>query len=260
RVYSRALSAQEIADQYRQGARKFNVDLQKGLVGHWELSEESYNPATKRLTDNSAYENHGTSGNAGSFATDRMGQSDEAMSFNGTNDYVDCGNDASLSQTSIISMFGWVNGGGNQVAKTFIGQWDIGINQRSFSIRTQSDKLEVLLSDDGAYNSEHKKLYRSSIVVFDDLWHYVGFTFNAGTLKLYVDGVEDTNPTKIYDDAITTLHDSTADLNIGCALNNNVPTNYFNGSMSDVRIYNRALSEGEVGRLYESYGSKFMRN
>ena len=62
--------------------------LQKGLVLHAPLSQERYNPATKRVGDLTPYENHGVSANAGVFVADRMGQSDRAMSFNGTSDNI----------------------------------------------------------------------------------------------------------------------------------------------------------------------------
>jgi hypothetical protein len=53
------------------------------------------------------------------------------------------------------------------------------------------------------------------LTAFDDAWHHIAFTFDSGTLKLFVDGVEDVNPTKTNDHAISSLHDSTADLSFG---------------------------------------------
>jgi len=71
--------------------------LQKGLVLHLPLDQESYNPTTKRVTDKSAYGNHGTSANASSFTIDRMGQSDRAMVFDGDDDQINIPHDDSLN-------------------------------------------------------------------------------------------------------------------------------------------------------------------
>ena len=62
-----------------------------------------------------------------------------------------------------------------------------------------------------------------------------------------MDGIEDTNPTKICDDPITSLFDSSADVTIGCDLYYGSTCHYFEGAMDDVRIYDRALSAEEIG-------------
>ncbi|MEA1999304.1 MAG: LamG-like jellyroll fold domain-containing protein [Euryarchaeota archaeon] len=73
------------------------MSLSRGLVGHWSLDEESYNPSNKRLTDKSAYNNHGTSANAASFVADRMGQADRAMDFDGDDDEITIPHNDSLN-------------------------------------------------------------------------------------------------------------------------------------------------------------------
>lgn len=78
--------------------------LQKGLVLNMDLDSSHYNPATKRFTDKTPHSNHGTSHNAASFTTDRMGQANRAMTFNGTSDYVDAGNGDSLQMSAFIKV------------------------------------------------------------------------------------------------------------------------------------------------------------
>jgi hypothetical protein len=81
----------------------------KGCVLHAPLDEESYNPATRRLTDKSAFGNHGTSAVDASFATDRKGQVNRACAFDGTTDHIDCGNGSSLQIADTdFSICGWV--------------------------------------------------------------------------------------------------------------------------------------------------------
>lgn len=229
--------------------------LQKGLVGHWKLSESSFNPATKRFTDSSPYSNHGTGsgtqlGGSPTFQADHMGQSNMSTPFNGSDDYIRIPDSVSLSPTSKISVFCWVKGSAS-AQSTILSKYDTGIDQRSYSMWVSTDKLRSIISDDGTYTNI--KDYRSSIVAFDNTWHFVGFTFNAGTLKLFVDGIEDTNLTKTTDDTITTIHNSTADATIGCYLNSNAPTSFFDGDLATPRIWDRNLSADEITFLYKSY-------
>jgi len=72
------------------------MSLTKGLVGHWRLDKEHYNPNTKRVTDLSAYCNHGTA-QSGNFTTDRMGQAGRAMVFDGNDDQINIPHDDSLN-------------------------------------------------------------------------------------------------------------------------------------------------------------------
>ena len=77
--------------------------------------------------------------------------------------------------------------------KPFEAQSDIVLNQRAFLVRVAGDttKFKVLISEDGGVAALNIKEYTTSINVFDDSWHLIGFTWNSGTFKFYVDGVED---------------------------------------------------------------------
>jgi len=75
--------------------------LQKGLVGHWTMSQDSLKGSL--LGDKTPYENDGTIYGA-TFTTDRMGQPNKCMYFDGVDDYIDCGTnqqDLSLSSATI---------------------------------------------------------------------------------------------------------------------------------------------------------------
>jgi hypothetical protein len=79
--------------------------LNKGLVGHWTMSQDSLKGSL--LADKTPYENDGTIYGA-TFTTDRKGQANKAMSFNGVDDYIDCGNNESLDITGAITMSAWI--------------------------------------------------------------------------------------------------------------------------------------------------------
>jgi hypothetical protein len=232
------------------------MSLQKGCILHASLDQESYNPSTLRFTDKSAYGNHGTSANAANFAADRMGQVNRAEVFNGSSDYVRILDGNDLYAPSTLSVFCWIKGNPQNV-KAIVGHYDNALEQRGYRLVSgASAQIITLISDDGTWTVGHRKYYLSSITTLDNSWHSVGFTFNAGVLKVYIDGVEDPNPTKQIDEAITTIHNSTADVSVGATFVNTVPTNHFTGSIADVRIYNRVLTQQEITYLYESYRPK----
>lgn len=163
-------------------------------------------------------------------------------------DYITIVRDASLLVGSTISVLAWVYGtvGSSDYA---IGHWDDN-NQGSWAIGSYDaapSPMIVVLSDDGTFTAGHRKYYRGSVNGFEaTVWHHLAFTFNAGTLTLYVDGVADPSPVKTYDDAIVGLHPSTADATLFCILNTGVPSNYYTGRLALPRIYDYVLTAAQI--------------
>lgn len=185
---------------------------------------------------------HGNHGTLGGFAFPptvasgwNPGQTGRGLNFDGASDNVRIPDSESLSPTSAMTAMVWVKGA-TQNNKGILSHYDAGISQRAVMIWSSGELSEMVISSDGTLDAGHTKRYRSSIVAFDSTWHLIGFTFDAGTLKLFVDGVEDTNPTKTNDDAITTIHNSTADVMLGCFLSSDTPAGFFNGGIDQPRI------------------------
>jgi len=78
------------------------VDSQpQGLVGYWNFDQGSGTTAS----DSSGYNNHGTIYGA-SWTSGKVGG---ALSFDGLDDYVDCGNSETLDPTQEATVEAWVN-------------------------------------------------------------------------------------------------------------------------------------------------------
>ena len=103
----------------------------------------------------------------------------------------------------------------------------------SYNVTTQ--KLWISDHLNGAYDYS---------TVLGGNWRYVVFTYNRTTRSLYVDG------TLVASQNITTPIPSlpTDFLRIGSHTNN--VAQQFQGSIDDIRIYNRALSANEIDSLY----------
>lgn len=143
----------------------------------------------------------------------------QALDFDGADDYVDCGNPAALQITDDISVVAWIecgNHGAGLVQDNFMGRAD-GANQHSWAMMSNDTNIQdvkVWVCDDGTYGGGGTTTYQTTDHPLTNGWHMVGFTFSSGVLKIYVDGVEDTNINKVLDDA-SSIFNGTAHTCVG---------------------------------------------
>ena len=76
----------------------------------------------------------------------------------------------------------------------------------------------------------------------DGSWMHAAATFDGTTMRLFIDGVEEAS----LDAPGLTINANSLAMGIGAQSDG---TRYFQGQMDDVRIYNRALSEGEIRKI-----------
>jgi len=82
---------------------------------------------------------------------------------------------------------------------------------------------------------------------FANQWYHVAMTMKAGTLYFYVNGVQK------YTDAAGGPNTPNPYLTIGCELDSSHnPNRYFNGTVDEVRIWNRGLSQAEITAMYQT--------
>jgi hypothetical protein len=217
--------------------------LQKGLVGHWTMAQDSLKGSL--LADKTPYENDGTIYGA-TFTTDRKGKANSAMSFDGVNDYINCGNGASLNITDKITISAWVKPVGPH-EDGYGGIWHDGAG---------STRNRILLANDGALLAQYiiggvyASCQTSSGVIPLNTWKQVIFTYNGSEIAFFVDGVKKSSTL-----ANGGISPSSGNRQIGWG---HGETYHFNGLIDDVRIYNRALSETEIKTLYNSYNPKIV--
>jgi hypothetical protein len=229
-----------------------SVQLEKGLVGHWKFDGNA--------KDSTPNENNGTVTGA-SLTTDRKGQSNKAYSFNGTSDKIDIG-----SESAIDGVF---SGGGSVVAwinPSSDGEGNFGriIDKASgdsagYRIFVSGEsggfvKLRFLVFFDGVSNGEW--VTSSAVVPLTTATH-IAVVYNSDSVSnnpvFYVNGTALTVGAGLTEDNTpngTFVSDSGSDLTIG---NTADTSRTFDGSIDDVRAYNRALSAAEITALYDSY-------
>ena len=132
----------------------------------------------------------------------------------------------------------WKNAGNNRA-------WNIGPSKTS---DTNGKKLMIYLSADGDGLNPIKRYYGTTDVS-DGTWHHVAFTWDNGTLKLFVDGSEETTIKEV-DHSMTTILNSDGLITVGCTFANGVPANFGSGGRADIRIYNSTLTATDISDIY----------
>jgi hypothetical protein len=210
------------------------------LVGEWKLNESSGNAA-----DTSGNGNTGTVYGA-TWTTGKYGN---ALSFDG-NDYVSVADSNSLDfGANDFTIAFWVKpnalGSDHEFISKFYntGTWGDGI---ILEHAAGGVGLRFVTRPNTADTIGTQVSYANSISV--GYWSHVVALRTGSTLKLYINGLEKASTTGSADNVNTNVNMEIGRLgSIG---------RYFNGTIDEVRIYNRSLSADEIKALYEE-NSKF---
>ena len=201
-------------------------DLLQGLVAYWKFDEGSGTTA--------ADSRGGTTGNLTNSPTWVTGKSGNALDFNGINNYVQIDS----GQFASCSMSAWIKPGGATVAlQNIIG----GTNSLG-----QADFLSYI-----SLNDDWLTIYNGSSYIYGNHfgfggWNHVAFTFDGttGNFIMYQNGSQtQTGHSNYYNCRATSI-----------GMFSIVSGRYFNGTIDEVMIFNRALSAGEIRLLYENPG------
>ena len=248
RIYNRALSQSEITRLYDNYKPKVVINsLNKGLVGYWPLDSKSMKSAST-TADLTPQGNDGTLYGrplASRLTTDRKGVENSAMAFNGTGDYVDTPTNQITNYPLTISVWFKVTGVDSQV--TIISYNKRSESAKYIQLETRIIGVNKLLSAQVRnINGWSQSIYSSS-VLSNDIWYNGVVTINSSNyLKLYLNGI-------LVNDYGNVVNFENVINNFAIGRLRYTSESFFTGSISDVRIYNRALSADEVKMLYEKY-------
>jgi len=244
RIYNRALSAVDIAGLYQYSGTTIIPPAgcaPTGLVGWWKMDEGT----GTTTADSSGGGNTGTLVAAPTWTTG--GKINDALTFNGTSQYVSVPDVASLRLSSAWTASAWVKvsalPASGAVAKILTR--DDGAGNSSYALSLDNGDIcssaAWLVSFDDAGGTIHPVCYLTTITT--GAWYHLVGTWDGTTLTMYVNGV----PTA------ANVPGALPTSNTGGALeiaNEYTNTWYFNGTVDDVRVYNRTLSASEVRDLY----------
>ncbi len=169
------------------------------------------------------------------------GKYGNALSFNGTTNYVDLGNPTALKATGSMTWSAWVKATGTP--------WDDGqIVARStdtagWQLKTTPDTgvRTFGISVWGSGATTRTQRYSKTLLALNT-WYYVAGVYNAAakTLDIYVNGVLDNGTLR------GTIPAAQAIPSIDPTVGKRSNGLYFIGTIDELRIYNRALSQAEI--------------
>jgi hypothetical protein len=208
------------------------------------------------LKDRTANDNDGSQNGALGNVVRIDGKVQKCWDFDGQSggnaDWIDCGNDTSLQITDDLTAMCWVKYDGSG-RPALLKYGTVGSTRAWFLGRSSvsAAKFQIIFSDDGTYDAGHRKNWYSSIDAFVSAeWHHIAVTFDGGTVKMFVDGQEDTSPTKTEDDAITTIHNTAKNLTL--AAYDDTTTDAFEGAVDMAHVFSRVLTPAEIETRYNN--------
>lgn len=247
KVYTFALDEDQVKADYLGGKRGLSAKmgggdldwLSHGLVGYWNM-DDGVESEGETVTDKSGNSNNGTlygdngvGDNGSGMTATASGRFGTAAEFDGTDDYIDIPNPASSTKGTLAA---WVypDDASPSFQEFFI---DAGAapNRIYFLRYNTSGNLSV------RYGSMPADV-DTGVNVPEHTWSHVATSWNSGNYYVYLNGSQiasGTYPGSTIADVTATI----GSFNSGTSL-------FFDGTIDEARIYNRALSPAEVEKLY----------
>jgi len=222
------------------GALKFwHVEnLPEGLVSWWEFEGNA---------DDSIGNNHGSLENGSTIILDN--DKGNVLRLDGDGDYVDCGNDNSLNITDEITISAWVYLLDQSDSYPGI-VWKEDVFMLRYSpLIPEGESFQMFFNNgsEGPSNPWGPGV-QSDPYTDERRWYHVVGTYDkdggADNLRIYIDGQLEDQDTRT-----GAINSSTGNVYIGAYAS----VHFFNGSIDDVMIFNRALNETEVMELYSGF-------
>ena len=205
-------------------------------VGIWDFDDQTAN-------DSSGNDNNGTI-NGAIFTTegDTPTGTGYAMSFDGSNDYVIVNNNF-VTDPESLTVSAWLMKTGEGASFECVlhtsGSASIGDSEYWIGV---ADSTNYLVATIGARTGVGWSAGQTNIVATEGKWYHLLATWDGSVVKVYVDG----NYIKEYN--LSSYSDAGTPTRFGSSSNGTVYQ--FNGLVDDVRIYEEALSETQIKKLY----------
>ncbi|PWB55564.1 MAG: hypothetical protein C3F06_02190, partial [Candidatus Methanoperedenaceae archaeon] len=210
------------------------------LVGWWRFNNEVGESSSSFID----WSNHGNTATciSTSCPTSTTGKSGKALYFDGSNDYLNAGNGASLDITGNITVVAWIRPGRLETAylvkKASSGSTD------GYELSLSSSTGKAYFRVNGKTSGNTYKLFSTSKFPVDgNTWVHLAGVYNKNKLQIFFNGNLENSMT-----GPANILSNTDNLEIGGPDD----SRYFKGTIDEVRIWNRALSPEEIKASYNS--------
>ncbi|WP_162386051.1 LamG-like jellyroll fold domain-containing protein [Spirosoma endbachense] len=175
-----------------------------------------------------------------SATNDRLGNPSQAYNFDGSAGCIVVSNWGILTGNAARTISVWFKTTIPASPQYMVSWGFLGTNQ-SNNIGTYTDGNNSTRSLGFFATDVNTLAVTDAVQYYDGRWHLLTFTHDGSTLKLYLDGTVQKTATNV------TLNTASSGLAIGRFATGPY---YFAGSLDEVRIYNRALTDTEVQQMY----------
>jgi len=240
RITEFARTHDEIRNNYQKGVVIVDeevrlIDLQpfpaSGCVGYWGFDDGSGNVAK----DGSGYGNDGNLTNMDN-ADWVNGKIGKGLVFDGTDDYVDCGDNDLFTQNN-FTVLAWCKW--SEVKEVMIISKDDEYHLEYRNLHGASN-FHMTVNLSGSWKGGFKEyMWRPQI----NQWYHLAGTRNETSITYYINGQR-----KAAEEGTGILNNTANPLNIGRRSQNDY---YFKGVIDEASIYDRALSEKEIASHYQ---------
>lgn len=213
-------------DDVGDGVSKANDSSIYGVTAVWN------SPRTKTTTD-LAYQTGGSS------------------TLDGTgNNSIDCGNLPQYNFTTAFTVNAWTKFMGANTSSTDVivskGKVDVSSPYDGWYIdyKANSQAYYFRLSNSTTSSSDYLVYWYSSYNQTYNYTHMATASFNNGVMKFYLDGV----PVVTKTSTITNINNTGGNLKFG--IHSGFNGDYWNGTIDEVSLYNRSLTDEEIMSLY----------
>jgi hypothetical protein len=256
-----ATGSNSVETLYNNGSPLTSMSGFTSLQGWWKLdATATFDGSNWSIPDDSTNSNTGTSfgmTQANLVQSDlsfTSGYSPYALDFDGTNDYIDCGDsdDFSFGNGTTDSEFtfsAWINADNYPSGSICILGKDQTNNNREYVLGVWNAKVKIFIKSQGGNNQQS---IDSTTSLSANQWYHIAATYDgrggsnaADGLTIYINGIAET-PTNITKQSYTAMSNTTSYFAIGQYFN----AAFFNGKISNVSIWNTDLTSAQVSELY----------
>jgi len=216
---------------YRNSTLNATTVISDGLVSYWSFNNDTYDYWGS---------NDGTPVGDPSQTSGKVGN---AYTFDG-NDYVNT--NSIMDLTSGMTLSAWVN-------RDVTGAWDVIFS--NWQEGTDNGYIFAIPSDDLLYFYT-KGTWHFGTITIGTGWHHVAVTQDgSGNKRFFIDGLEDGTA------QVATVPD-VSPITARIGVQGNLLSNYFNGEIDEMMVFNTSLSALQINQLYQGsrYGGDVMNN
>ncbi len=212
--------------------------LRQGLIAYYPFHGNS--------SDESGHGNHGLL-KGPTLTTDRHNSSDSAYQFDGQDDYIEIPSSASLAPVRALTISLWVYYE-PQATSDYYSLVEKGDPERDghsrWGLWLHDDIAEFCIEPNSA--NPIQRCLDSTTSLNVDEWNHVVGRYDGRSLHLSLNS----QPAGYLEQTFAPIAHSNFNLFLGADLYQTNPV-YFQGSLDEVRIYNRMLTDNEIARLGE---------